>query len=484
MPTQVKEKTYWVGVQDWNLREFHGPTFHVPNGTTYNAYLIIDKDITLIDIVEHDFFDTFYEKVVSLIGDKPIKNLVINHTEPDHSGSFKKLLEKYPDINVYCSKKGAEFMNQQYALDYDKYNIVGSGNKLSIGSNTLSFIDMKMLHWPDSIATYMEEEKILFSNDAFGQHVVSTKVFDEAHLLDTILYEAKRYYANIIMPMANILSKKMEEITRMNLDIDIIAPSHGIIWRKYVSEILNKYFEWSTWKTKEKVVIAYDTMWNNTEKMAFALARGFEKANVQAKLYKVSKSDVNEIMTDIVDARAVLIGSSTVYGGMIANIAYLLEEIRVLKPKEKLGFAFGSNGWAKGAVPRIESSLLEVGFKLFNDGVNTTFLPTEEEIKKLEDIAFEMSRTIRNDVNGEKEIYIDICEKCHAKDLIILRDLAYNAGYVLHTKYTCLHKCGSDTVFCKYNDEFIEADDSNKLWDEILKRHIALIDASKDKAVE
>ncbi len=479
MPTQVTEKTYWVGVQDWNLREFHGPTFHVPNGTTYNAYLILDKEITLIDIVEHEFFDTFYDKVVSLIGDKPIKNLIINHTEPDHSGSFKKLLEKYPDINVYCSEKGAEFMDKQYAMDYGKYNIVGTGSKLCIGDNTLSFLDMKMLHWPDSIATYMEGEKILFSNDAFGQHVVSTKIFDEAHRLDTVLYEAKRYYANIIMPMARILSKKMEELTRMNLDIDVIAPSHGIIWRKYVAEILNKYFEWSTWKTKEKVVIAYDTMWNNTEKMAFALARGFEKANVQTKLYKISRSDVNEIMTDIVDARAVLIGSSTVYGAMIPTVAYLLEELRVLKPKEKLGFAFGSNGWAKGAVPRIESSLLEVGFKLFNDGVNTQFLPTEDDILKLEEIAFEMARAIRDDVNGEKEIYIDICERCHAKDLIELRDIAYEAGYVLHTNYQCLFRCSSKTVFCKYNDEIIEGENAKDLWDEILKTHKENFAASK-----
>ncbi|MFV0425022.1 MAG: FprA family A-type flavoprotein [Bacilli bacterium] len=475
MAIQVKEKTYWVGVQDWNLREFHGPTFHVPNGTTYNAYLILDEQITLIDIVEHDFFDLFYEKVVSLIGDKPIHNLIINHTEPDHSSSFKKLLEKYPDINVYCSKKGAEFMDKQYGIEYGKYNIVGSGNKLSIGKNVLSFIDMKMLHWPDSIATYMEEEKILFSNDAFGQHVVSTKVFDEAHRLDTVLYEAKKYYANIIMPMAGILSKKMEEITRMNLEIDIIAPSHGIIWRKYVNEILEKYFEWSTWKTKEKVVIAYDTMWGNTEKMAFALAKGFQNANMQVKLYKVSKSDVNEIMTDIVDARAVLIGSSTIYGGMIANIAYLLEEIRVLKPNEKVGFAFGSNGWAKGAVPRIESMLLEVGFKLFNDGVNTNFLPTKEEIEKLESIAFEMSRSIRNDINGEREIYIEICEKCHAKEFITLRDLAYNGGYVLHVKYACLFHCGSETIFCKYNEEIIGASDVESLWKTILEKHAIVL---------
>ncbi len=471
MPIQVKEKTYWVGVQDWNLREFHGPTFHIPNGTTYNAYLILDEEITLIDIVEHDFFEEFYNKVRKLIGDKPIKNLIINHTEPDHSGSFLRLLEKYPDINIYCSQKGAEFMNKQYDIDYDKYNIVGTGSKLSIGENTLEFIDMRMLHWPDSIATYMKEEKILFSNDAFGQHIASTKIFDEAHLLDTALYEAKRYYANIIMPMAKILQRKLEELTRANLEIDIIAPSHGIIWRKYVNEIFEKYFEWATWKTKDKVIIAYDTMWKNTEKMAFALAKGFEKANMQTKMYKVSKSDVNEIMTDIVDAKAVIIGSSTVYGGMIANIAYLLEELRVLKPQHKLGLAFGSNGWAKGAVPRIESALLEIGFDLYNDGLNINFLPTDEDKERLTDLAYDLARTLRNDENGEKEITIQICERCHSKELIKLRDIAYNDGYVLHTEYKCLFHCGNKNVFCKYNDTLLEAQNASHLWDEILLEH-------------
>lgn len=469
MSIQVKESTYWVGVQDWNLREFHGPTFHIPNGTTYNAYLIIDKDITLIDIVEYEFFDLFYSKVKKLIGDQPIKNLVINHTEPDHSGSFKKVLEKYPDINVYCSTNGAKFMNKQYGLDYKDYNIVETGSKLSIGKNTLEFIDMKMLHWPDSIATYMKEEKILFSNDAFGQHIASTKIFDEAHLLETSLYEAKKYYANIIMPMAAILQRKLEEIKRMNLEIDVIAPSHGIIWRKYVNEILQKYFDWASWKTKDKVIIAYDTMWGNTEKMAFALAKGFESVNIQAKIYKVSKSDINEIMTDVVDAKAIIIGSSTVYGGMIANIAYLLEELRILKPKEKLGFAFGSNGWAKGAVPRIESTLLEVGFELFSDGINLNFLPTNDEITQLENLAVDLSKQLRNDVNGEKEISIQVCERCHAKQLVELRDIAYNAGYILHIEYKCLFHCGDSNIYCKYNDTLLCASSASELWTLITK---------------
>ncbi len=471
MSIQVTDSSYWIGVQDWNLREFHGPTFHIPNGTTYNSYLIIDEEITLIDVVEIDFFDIFYSKIKSLIGDKPIHNLVINHSEPDHSGAFLKLLQKYPDINVYCTKKAAEFMDLQYGIDYGKYNIVSTGSKLNIGKNTLEFIEMKMLHWPDSMATYMENEKILFSNDAFGQHIANTKIFDDAHDLDYALYEAKRYYANIIMPMARILAKKLEEITRLNLDIDIIAPSHGIIWRKYVKEILESYFDWATWKTKEKVVICYDTTWNNTQIMAQALADGFALANMEVKFYKVSKSDVNEIMTEIVDARAVLIGSSTIYGGMIANIAYLLEELRILKPQEKIGFAFGSNGWAKGAVPRIESTMSEIGFTMFDDGVNTKFLPTEEDINHLQDIAINIARKCRDDENGEKEIFIKICERCHSKDLVVLRELADLYGYVLHTEYSCLYQCGKEGSYCKYGDTLLNADTPNELWEKIIEKH-------------
>lgn len=396
MAIQVTKSSYWVGVQDWNLREFHGPTFHIPNGTTYNSYLIVDQEITLIDVVEIEFFEAFYRKITSIIGDQPIKNLIINHSEPDHSGAFLKLLEKYPDINVYCSKKAAEFMDLQYGINYGKYNIVKTGDKLSIGTNTLAFIDMKMLHWPDSMATYSIEEKILYSNDAFGQHIASTKIFDDSHDLEYCLYESKRYYANIIMPMAKILAKKLEEITKMNLEIEIIAPSHGIIWRKHVKEILENYTKWATWQTTDKVIICYDTTWNNTEKMALALANGFAKADMEVKFYQVSKSDVNEIMTEVVDAKAILIGSSTIYGGMIANIAYLLEELRVLKPQDKLAYAFGSNGWAKGAVGRIESNLEEIGLTLFEAGMNTKFLPTDEDIVKLENVAIAMAKECRN----------------------------------------------------------------------------------------
>lgn len=474
MPVLIKENIYWVGVLDWNLREFHGPTFHVPNGTTYNAYLVVDEDITLIDIVEYEFFDEFYKKVLKVIGDKKIKNLIINHSEPDHSGSFTKLLEKYPDINIYCTKKGAEFINLQYGLDYDQYNLVKTGDKLSIGKNELEFIDMKMLHWPDSMATYMANEKILFSNDAFGQHVVSTKIFDDAHSLEMTLYEAKKYYANIIMPMANILASKLEEITRMELQIDMIAPSHGIIWRKHVSEIIQAYFEWATWKTQDKVVIAYDTMWHNTEKMAMALAKGFEKSGMKAMVYKISKSDINEIMTELVDAKAVLIGSSTVYGGMIANVAYFLEEFRILKPKQKIGFAFGSNGWAIGAVPRIEQVMLEVGVELYQTGLNVKFLPTVEEEAKLEQIAIDLSAQLRASSTLQNEINIEICERCercHAKDLILLRDLATKDNIILNTEYKCLYKCGSKQVVCRIHNQIIENEDVSILWEEIKKIH-------------
>ncbi len=471
MAIQVTDTSYWVGVQDYNLREFHGPTFHIPNGTTYNSYLIVDEEITLIDLVEIDFFDKFYKKIKSVIGDKKITNLIINHSEPDHSGAFLEILKIYPDIKVYCTKKAGEFMDLQYGINYSKYNLVTTGSKLNIGKNTLEFIEMKMLHWPDSMATYSHEEKILYSNDAFGQHIASTKIFDDGHDLDYALYESKRYYANIIMPMARILAKKLEEIKRLNLDIDIIAPSHGIIWRTYVDEILQAYFDFATWKTCDKVIICYDTTWKNTEKMAEALADGFSKANMEVKFYQVSKSDVNEIMTEMVDAKAVLIGSSTIYGGMIANIAYLLEEMRILKPQEKIGFAFGSNGWAKGAVPRIEATLNEIGFEIFEDGVNTKFLPTEDDIKNLHEIAIKIARQCRGDLNGEKEIHIKICERCHSNDLIKLRELAQMSGYILHTEYSCLYKCGSTNTYCKYNDELIEADTPNELWDKIINLH-------------
>lgn len=392
MKREIVSNVYNASVIDFNLRKFHGPSFSIKNGTTYNAYVIDDEDITLIDIVEIEFFDDYISQVQEVIGDKVVKNLVINHSEPDHSSCFKKIIEMYPNINIYCTQKASEFIKLMYNTDFDNFNIVKTGDSLNTGKYNLQFIEMYMLHWPDSMATYLVEEKLLFSNDAFGQHIASNHVYDETHGLEKCLNEAKSYYANIIMPMANILKKKLDEIK--DVEINIIAPSHGIIWKKYVKEIISAYYSWASFETTDKVVIVYDTMWNTTDEMAQYMARNFRDKGICVKFYKFSISEINEIMTETIDAKAIIVGSPTIYGDMLPNLAYLFEEMRVLKPKNKIGAAFGSYGWGNMANRRITSLMKELNIDVvpvtaeshfsFNDDVKIQIdVLVDEVIKKM-----------------------------------------------------------------------------------------------------
>lgn len=382
MKRKIVDCVYNVSVIDWNLRKFHGPSFSVKNGTTYNAYVIDDSDITLVDLVEIEFFEDYIAQVKEVIGDKSPKNLIINHSEPDHSSSYMKIIEMYPDIKVFCSKKAREFMHAMYPSDFDNYEIVKTGCTLNTGKYNLMFIDMLMLHWPDSIATYLVEEKLLFSNDAFGQHIASNHVYDEDHGVNKCINEAKTYYANIIMPMANLLDKKLEEIK--DVEINIIAPSHGIIWKKYVKEILAAYKSWARFETIDKVVIVYDTMWGTTDEMAHYMARSFRDKNICVKFYKFSDSEISDIVTEIIDAKAIIVGSPTIYGNMLANLGYFFEELRVLKPKNKIGASFGSHGWGNAASRRIETLMKELNMEVVESNAECLFSIDSNTTKQID----------------------------------------------------------------------------------------------------
>lgn len=387
MKRLIKENIYNVSVIDWNLRKFHGPSFSVKNGTTYNAYVVDDRDITLIDLVEVEFFDDYIRQVNEILEGRIPTNLVINHSEQDHSGSFMKLLEIYPDINIYCSKKAGLFMNKMFGIEF-AYNFVKTGDTLNTGKYNLAFYDMTMLHWPDSIATYLVEEKVLFSNDAFGQHIASTHYFDDEHGLVKCLYQAKEYYANIIMPMAKILANKLNELS--SLDIEIIAPSHGVVWRSYVSEIISNYASWANFETTDKVVIVYDTMWGTTDAMAKEIALKLQDKKVCVKFYQFSKSEISEIVTELIDAKVVMVGSPTIYGNMLANLGYFFEELRVLKPKGKLGVSFGNYGWSNGATRRIETLMHEVGIEVLDTNISANFTMEEKDYDEISNVIDEV----------------------------------------------------------------------------------------------
>ena len=390
---EIKKGIYWVGAVDWDIRHFHGPSYHTHKGTTYNAYLVIDEKITLVDIVDVHFVDEMLENIKQIIDPSKIDYVIVNHVEPDHSGGFPKLMEYAPKAKVFCSKNGKDAMEHHYFGDYE-YEIVKTGDVISLGEKTIQFIEAPMLHWPDSMFSYIKEESLLMPNDAFGQHLASSKLFDDENDLCEVMEEATKYYANILMPFSPLVLKKIEEIVKMELKIDMIAPSHGIIWRSHPGKIIEKYMEWGKSMVTRKAVVAYDTMWNSTERMARKIVEGLASEGVFAKLYRISETDVNDIITQVLDAKAVLVASSTINNTMIPDVAYFLEELMGLKPRGRIGAAFGSYGWGKGAVANIEKKLKETGIELVKEGLQVRYVPTEEDLDKCFEYGKEIGKLI------------------------------------------------------------------------------------------
>ena len=377
---QMKENIYWVGVHDYNCRHFHGDLFPIEEGTSYNSYLIVDEKITLIDTVEEEFFDEMMERIRSVIGSKPIDYVIVQHAEPDHSGGFKKLMEVYPDACPYTSNAGVNIMLKQYFKDYH-YQKVKTNDTLCLGNYTLTFVEMPMIHWPDNMLTYVSKANVVFSNDAFGQHIPSYAMYDDQHGLATCLEKAKEYYANIVMPYGLQVATKLKQIKAMNLDIDLIAPAHGIIWRSYINEMLEAYEEYATFKPKDKVVIVYESVWKHTQMMAEAFAEGLGQKGIDVKVYKCSITSPAIIMKELLDAKAILVGSGNYNNAMSPCIASFLEKLASCKVKNKKAIGFGSYGWANLVTKQINDRLVKAGLTLLSeDNLSCNYTPTEENL--------------------------------------------------------------------------------------------------------
>lgn len=392
---KIKDNMYWVGVHDFNCRHFHGDLFPIQEGTTYNAYLIVDEEITLIDTVEEEFFDIMMERIRSVIGDKAIQNVIVQHAEPDHSGGFEKLIAEYPDIHPYASNAGVSIMLKQYFKDYN-YRKVKTGDTLCTGVNTLTFIEMPMIHWPDNMLTYVQEQKIAFSNDAFGQHIASYDIFDDAHGAYKCIDRAKDYYANIVMPYGAQVASKLKQIADMGMDIDMIAPAHGIIWRTYIKELLEAYQEFATFAQKDKVVIVYESVWKHTQMMAEALAEGIGCNGVCVKIFKCSMTSPAIILKELLDAKALLIGSGNYNNTMAPSIAAFLEKLKSCKVKHKKALGFGSYGWFNGITKEINTRLSEAGLPLLQeDIISQNYTPTEADLDALMELGATLAEEIK-----------------------------------------------------------------------------------------
>lgn len=384
-----------VGAVDWDVRSFHGPSYSTHRGTTYNAYLLVDEKIALVDTVHQGFAPELVNNLRQVAGESKIDYIIVNHIEPDHSGSLPEIMKLYPQATVVCTAKAREGLESYYGGSQWTWKTVKTGDSLELGRHTLNFIETPMMHWPDNMVTYIPQKQILLSNDAFGQHLAWSHPFDDQNSMEVIMAEATKYYANILTPYSKIVAKKLEEIAAMNLDIRIIAPGHGIIWRSHPEKIIDAYSRWANAQADAKVLIVYDTMWGSTEKMARAILEGIALAGVPAVLFKAAVSDRNDILAQLLEAKAIVVGSSTINNDMLVPVAAFLEEMRGLRPAGKLGAAFGSHGWRGGAVESIEKQLTEAKAELVMDSLKLQWAPDADFLEKCRDWGFALAAKIK-----------------------------------------------------------------------------------------
>ena len=369
---------YWVGAIDWNIRNFHGYSTHL--GTTYNAYLVVDEKTALIDTVKAPFFDEMLGRVREIVALDRIDYVVSHHVEMDHSGSLPMTMKEARNATLVTLEKfGESGLKKTFHIDWPT-EAVKEGSELVLGKRKLKFIPTPMLHWPDSMASCLLEDRILFSMDAFGQHIAGSSRFDDELGLEVVMPEAAKYYANILMPFGDLIVRAVDRLS--GLGIRMIAPSHGIIWRSHPKAIVSEYSSWGKGEWKKKALVIYDTMWGSTERMAHAIAEGIMASEVEAKLYRLTGSDNSDIIKEVLDSRALLIGSPTLNNGMFPTVAGFLCYLKGLKPKGKLAAAFGSHGWAGGAVKAIEQELAQSGAEVIDSGLAFQFVPDAAELQK------------------------------------------------------------------------------------------------------
>jgi len=372
---KIAENIYWVGAIDWNLRNFHG--YITPRGSTYNSYLIVDEKIALIDTAKAPFSAELIERISSVVDPSKINYVISNHVEMDHSGSLAAVRAAAPNAEFVADKRAAEDLNRHFKANWN-FKVVKTGDTISLGKKSLTFVEVPMVHWPDSMVTYCPEEKILFSNDAFGQHLASHERFDDEFCWEDVRGEAAKYYANIILPLATPTTKALEAVSK--LEIKMIAPSHGIIWKRDISNIISCYKDWAANKTKKKAVVVYDTMWNSTEKMARAIAEGLASGGVDTKFFSLRINDASEIMKEVLDAKAIIVGSPTINNGILPTVSSFLTYMKGLKPRGRIGFAFGSFGWAGGATVAIEAEFKAAGIEIARTAITYKYVPDTNKI--------------------------------------------------------------------------------------------------------
>ena len=394
MSFKIKNNVYWVGKVDWELQKFHGDEYSTNRGSTYNSYLIKEEKIVLIDTVWKPFSKEFVENLSKEVDLNKIDYVIANHAEIDHSGGLPELMEKIPETPIYCTANGVKSIKGHYHKDWN-FQVVKTGDTLDLGNGKqLIFVEMRMLHWPDSMACYLTKDNILFSNDAFGQHYANEFMYNDLVDQDELYAECIKYYANILTPFSAFVDKKIKEVLDLKIPIDIIATSHGVIWRDNPTQIVEKYLTWANDYQENQITILYGTMWDGTKRMAEAITKGIREIDkkVNVKLYNIAKTDKNDLITEIFKSRIILVGSPTIGGGILSGVAEIMEMIKEMRFKNKKAASFGCYGWSGESIKVIKEHLEKSGFSVINDGIRALWNPDDESLEK----CVEFGREIAN----------------------------------------------------------------------------------------
>ena len=399
MKKRIKNNVFWIGYIDWDLQKFHGDDFTIHSGSSQNAYLIKEEKTVLMDTVwaPHQF--EFLRNLESEIDLKKIDYIVVNHGENDHSGSLPALIEKIPGTPIYCTANAVKSLEGQYGKRGWNFHVVKTGDTLDIGNGKkLIFVEMTFLHWPDSMATYLTGDNILFSMDAFGQHYAVGEMFADKADQKTLWDEAQRYFANIVSPFSVLVTKKVREITALNLPIEMIAPSHGAIWREEPLKIVEAYAKWADSYQEDQITVVYGTEWHGTEKIAHAIADEIHRQSPDTvvKVFNVDHTEKDDIVGEVFKSKAIAVGSPTILNGILASMEGFLYYLKSLKFKGKKAAVFGCYGWSGEGNKILREKLTEAGFKVVSPEVRSSWNPEEDDFAKIPALAAELTGTAEN----------------------------------------------------------------------------------------
>jgi len=394
---KLTDRVYWVGAIDWGVRDFHG--YRTGRGTTYNAYLVLAEKVTLVDTVKAPFFDEMMSRVASVIEPSKIDYIVSNHSEMDHTGALPATIAAVSPEKVFASPNGAKALGEHFHMDREII-AVKDGDTVPLGDMTLACLETRMLHWPDSMVSYMPEEKVLFSQDGFGMHLASTERFDDEFDHAILEQEAARYFANILLPFSGLVTKLVARLGELNLDVALLAPDHGPVWRKDIGGIIERWGRWAEQAPTKKAVVAFDTMWGSTDRLARAIADGLVEGGASAKVMPLGSSHRSDVATEILDAGALVIGSPTINNQIFPTVADCLTYLKGLRPKNLVGAAFGSYGWSGEAVKHLEAELDAMKIERAADGLRIKYVPDEDALVRARELGFTVAGKLAGKVGS------------------------------------------------------------------------------------